>query len=180
MLGPECLDASAGKVLLRSLPPSKLDFEDAGAGGSKKKRGEMVTEMMKATGNFDGACKLNPGLMGVGVVIVSGGVEIGSISKCAGEGTSSVAEWLALVTLLELAQERGVEVLEVRGDSLMVINQMTGRWKMKAEHLRQYRERARRLLSQFRQVSFKWVRRSENRRADYLAVSCLRGKRRAA
>lgn len=131
---------------------------------------------MKATGYFDGSCRPNPGEMGIGVVIEAESQVVAEVSKECGTGTSSEAEWIALVWLLETAIKHGVDELEVRGDSQMVIKQITGAWKLKAEHLSQHLKRARVLLPSFARVRFRWVNRRKNKRADYLAAMSLKGR----
>lgn len=84
--------------------------------------------------------------------------------------TSNVAEWGALERGLEAALEMRPARLEIRGDSKMVIEQLTGRWRTRALHLRPYRERCRKLLRQMGCFgSARWIPREENVEANALS-----------
>ena len=118
---------------------------------------------------FDGACRGNPGPMGIGVVLLENGKKIKEISKRLGKGTNNIAEWSALIEGLKLAKAHGCRELEVRGDSQLIIRQITGRYMVKSENLIPLYNEAKRLSARFGKISFKWVKRDNNAQTDALS-----------
>lgn len=84
-----------------------------------------------------------------------------------------VAEYRALIRGLEAARLRGIEHLRVCLDSALLVNQLNGNWKVKAEHLRPLHERAASLIEQFADIKITWVPRKANAEADALASTPL-------
>jgi len=82
--------------------------------------------------------------------------------------TCNVAEWGALQRALEAVCDREFDRLLIHGDSLLVINQLTGYWRTHAEHLRPYRDRCRGLLEGCNWAVWH-VPRAQNTGADSLA-----------
>ena len=118
----------------------------------------------------DGACRGNPGPAGAGWVIFGAdGKEVASGSQNLGRGTNNTAEYDALILGLQAAKKRRVNALEVRMDSLLVVSQLRGEWKVKQPQLRLRWEQAARLAGDFASVSFSHVPRAQNARADRLA-----------
>ena len=89
--------------------------------------------------------------------------------------TNNVAEYAGAICALEWVVRTGYdgEVI-VRGDSQLVIHQMTGEYRVRAQHLKPYQERLRQLSLKFRRVEFLWVPRGENERADLLSKIAIR------
>ena len=86
-------------------------------------------------------------------------------------GTNNVAEWAALLYGLQAAAARRPERLLIHGDSQLAINQLTGRWRVHAVHLRPYRDRCLELLDRIGcGWQARWVPREENEEADGLSV----------
>ncbi len=84
--------------------------------------------------------------------------------------SNNVAEYAALCEVLRvlLRDGRKDEPVEVRSDSRLLVNQMSGNWKFrKGIYAEKYRE-AVGLTTQFTELSFKWVPREENEEADAL------------
>ena len=82
---------------------------------------------------FDGCSKGNPGDSGAGAVIYQGNLELYSRTLFVGKNiTNNVSEYTGLIIGLELALENGIKELAVNGDSLLVIKQMNGEYKVKA------------------------------------------------
>lgn len=125
--------------------------------------------------NFDGASKGNPGKAGCGAVLYSpSGDEVSSVSEYLGEKeTNNYAEYSGLLSGLKLAISLGIKRLIVRGDSSLVINQMTKMWKLKSENLIELNKECTELTSKFTSISFEYVPRNKNKRADALANSLL-------
>jgi len=118
----------------------------------------------------DGGARGNPGPAGYGVVVTDGrGEELAELSEGIGWATNNVAEYRGVLAGLELARSLGARRVVVRADSLLVVNQQLGRWKVKNEGLRPLAEEARRLARRFERVRWQHVPRERNRRADELA-----------
>lgn len=107
---------------------------------------------------FDGGCKPNPGLMEHGVVIPDHDVEHHERTV---DGTNNVAEWLALLMAVELAAKLELVDVEFVGDSLMVINQASGKWRSK-DKWAPYKKELDQMLLPFRSVKFSQVPRNDN------------------
>ncbi|MDO8725199.1 MAG: ribonuclease HI family protein [Candidatus Methanoperedens sp.] len=122
---------------------------------------------------FDGACRGNPGPMGIGAVLLENGKKVKDISKRIGKGTNNIAEWSALIEGLKLAKAHGCKELEVRGDSQLIIRQITGRYKVKSENLIPLYDEARKLCRNFEKINFKWVQREKNADTDALSNRAL-------
>lgn len=84
-----------------------------------------------------------------------------------------VAEYRALIRGLEAARSRGIGHLRVCLDSALLVNQLNGRWGVKAEHLKPLHEQAASLIQQFADVKIAWVPREANAEADALASAPL-------
>jgi len=119
----------------------------------------------------DGASRGNPGKAGGGVVIENGKSEEHSFYF--GVRTNNEAEYLALIEGLKLALARGAGELEIFMDSLLVVRQLQGDYKVKNSRIRPLFEEARRLLSKLGSWSISHVDRSENKRADKLANKAI-------
>ena len=124
---------------------------------------------------FDGASRSNPGPASYGGVIYENGVERYTYKKYIGSTTNNVAEYKALLNGLLLAKEKGITRLEVYGDSKLVIEQVTGNWKVKSRLLIPiHREICAFLIDNpFEQITFQHVYRKNNKRADELANEAL-------
>jgi len=124
---------------------------------------------------FDGASRSNPGPASYGGVIYEKGVERYTYKKYIGTTTNNVAEYQALLNGLLLAKEKGIIRLEVYGDSKLVIEQVTGNWKVKSRLLIPIHREICALLvnNPFEQITFQHVYRNNNKRADELANEAL-------
>lgn len=123
--------------------------------------------------NFDGASKGNPGLSGAGAVIYKNGEEIWSSCKFVGTKTNNQSEYSALILGLEGALTLGITNLSVLGDSLLVINQVNGIYKVKSDSIFNLYEEVLGLKSQFDYIDFNHVYRDYNKRADELSNLAL-------
>jgi ribonuclease HI len=121
---------------------------------------------------FDGCSKSNPGLAGAGAVIYDNitNVEIWSGSEFIGtEITNNYAEYMGLIIGLKQAKEMKIKQLIVEGDSMLVIKQMNGEYKVKALHLIALHNEAKLLAKGFECVYYKHIYRNNNKRADELS-----------
>jgi ribonuclease HI len=123
---------------------------------------------------FDGCSKGNPGLAGAGAVIYQNGIEVYSKTLKLSIQTNNVAEYNGLIIGLELAINNGIKELSVKGDSLLVIKQMKGEYKVKNKNLKILFERAKQLSLQFDKITFEHIYRENNKRADELSNIALK------
>ena len=87
--------------------------------------------------------------------------------------TNNVAEYSGLIAGLEAARELGATTVTARMDSKLVVEQMSGRWKVKHPDMKPLAQRATALVAGFEQVDFEWVPRAENSHADRLANEAM-------
>lgn len=123
---------------------------------------------------FDGCSKGNPGPSGIGAVIYKDGIEYWSSCKYIGnKRTNNEAEYSALILGLETAIEKEIKKISVCGDSLLVINQVNGIYKVKNKNLFELYNRVDKLKKAFNYIDFNHVYRNENKRADQLSNLAL-------
>lgn len=118
---------------------------------------------------FDGGSRGNPGPGGAGYALYKNDVEISSDSRALGRCTNNYAEYSALIMGLADAIERKIQDLIIRGDSLLVLKQCEGVWKIKSDQLRPLHTQATTLLKHFKTIGLEHVKRAFNKRADQLA-----------
>ena len=119
---------------------------------------------------FDGCSKKNPGLAGAGAVIYKYSKEIWSGDLFVGtNATNNYAEYSGLIIGLEKAVELNIKTLHVEGDSLLVINQMTGKYKCNSPNLIELYNKAKELTAKFESINFVHIFRNKNARADELS-----------
>ena len=131
----------------------------------------------------DGGSRGNPGNAGYGALVrdAGSGEVIAERAESVGIASNNVAEYSGLVAGLKAVFDidPGAEVT-VRLDSKLLIEQMTGRWKIKSPDLRRLALEARDLVAELSaaggSVTFIWVPRAENSAADDLANSAMDGK----
>jgi ribonuclease HI len=122
---------------------------------------------------FDGSAHPNPGRCGIGAVLKGPAGELVELSRPAGHGNSSEAEYRALIALLEAAVGQGSHGLTIYGDSQVVVNDVNGPAHAAAPSLRAYRDTARDLIAQLREVTLRWVPRHKNQQADALSQRAM-------
>ncbi len=118
---------------------------------------------------FDGSAHPNPGDCGIGALLLGPAGEQVEISRTAGYGNSSEAEYRALVALLEAAVAHCAEDLTIYGDSKVVIDDVTGPDISAAASLRACRQEALGLIAQLKGVTLRWIPRHKNSAADALS-----------
>jgi ribonuclease HI len=120
--------------------------------------------------NCDGAARGNPGPAGAGAVVADpDGTVLVEIAEGLGETTNNVAEYTAAIRGLEAAKAFGADEVLLRSDSQLMINQMTGRYRVKTPHLQPLHRQVRDLVRAFSRVEFEHVPRERNAHADRLA-----------
>ncbi len=122
------------------------------------------------TAYFDGGSRGNPGPAGWGAYIVDhAGNVLAELSGALGVATNNVAEYHGLIAALQWAADHDVTVLAIKGDSLLLVEQMRGNYKVKNEGLKPLHMKARMLVMQIGNVSFAHVPREKNQDADRLS-----------
>lgn len=121
---------------------------------------------------FDGAAKGNPGPAGAGAVIYTCNpqTEIWSRAYYVGpRATNNAAEYTGLIIGLEELVARGITDCAVYGDSNLIIQQMSGKFKVSSAALAPLYKRARELASHIPNITYTHVYRDKNTRADALS-----------
>lgn len=124
---------------------------------------------------FDGAARGNPGPAAIGWVIVTDDGIVSEGGERIGETTNNRAEYEALTRAVSVAADYGFDTVEIRGDSELIVKQVTGQWNTNDPGLRERRVRVRELLEAFEEWSLSHVPREINERADALANEALDG-----
>lgn len=134
--------------------------------------------MSRAIVNFDGGARLNPGPAAIGVVVRDGdGTVLEKVGEKIGEATNNIAEYRALLRGIELAAAHGVSELELVGDSMLVVRQVEGRFKVKNAGLKELHAEVKKALAGFDSWSIRYVPRAENADADRLVNEAFDGVR---
>jgi probable phosphoglycerate mutase len=123
----------------------------------------------------DGGSRGNPGPAGYGSVVrdADTGELLAEVSGGLGTATNNVAEYWGLIAGLSAALKEGAKCAEVRLDSKLVVEQMSGRWQVKQPHLRPLASEAARLARQLGDVMYTWMPRARNAHADRLANDAM-------
>lgn len=126
--------------------------------------------MSTFTAYIDGGARGNPGPAGWGVVILDHSDEpVAELYGAIGLATNNVAEYNGLLSALGWCVEHGVKQLHVRSDSLLLVQQMLGNYKVKNAGLKPLHGQARLLASRIGRVTYEHVPRELNKDADRLA-----------
>lgn len=125
---------------------------------------------------IDGGARGNPGPAGYGVRIEQpDGTLVQEFHESIGVATNNVAEYRGLVAALEWARAHDCRALLVRSDSLLLVQQMRGAYKVKNAGLQPLHARARLLAHEIGRVTFEHVGRALNMHADRLANAAMDG-----
>jgi ribonuclease HI len=129
---------------------------------------------------FDGACERTRAgsiatygftILGAGFAYEGRGLAVPPFHSRA---TNNIAEYAGAIAALEWLIGRGyLGEVAVRGDSQLVVRQMTGEYRVRKEHLQAYHDWLKQLASKFSKVEFHWVPRAQNERADLLSKLAL-------
>jgi ribonuclease HI len=124
--------------------------------------------------NVDGGSRGNPGPAAIAAVVTDpSGAVLAERALTIGEATNNVAEYRALLLGLDLAKQLGANEVEFVGDSMLIVEQVRGNWKVKQEHLRPLHAEVTEALRELASWSIRHVRRGENERADELLNEAL-------
>ncbi len=130
---------------------------------------------MKVIIEADGGSRGNPGPAGYGAVVLDAATDEVLAERQEGLGitTNNVAEYRGLIAGLEAARELGATDVEVRMDSKLVVEQMSGRWQVKHPAMKPLAQQAAGVVRELGSVRFEWIPRSRNTRADALANQAM-------
>lgn len=119
---------------------------------------------------FDGGSRGNPGPAGIGVVVrAQDGTPLVTLGRSIGKATNNVAEYRALITAMAEARKLGARKIVIRGDSELIIRQMTGQYKVKHPDMKVLFDEAQALIRQFESAKIEHNLRHKNELADKLA-----------
>ncbi len=127
----------------------------------------------------DGGARGNPGPAGAGAVIAQDKKVLAEVSEYLGECTNNYAEYEAIILALQKCAELGLQnsEIELRADSKLAVEQLSGNWKVKHPSVREQFNKVQALLEHFTDIKFVHVPREENTNADALANEAMdRGK----
>ncbi|MEV7772421.1 bifunctional RNase H/acid phosphatase [Kitasatospora sp. NPDC086791] len=123
----------------------------------------------------DGGSRGNPGPAGYGAVVRDGdtGQIVAEAAEFIGHATNNVAEYKGLIAGLRAARELDPDAsVDVRMDSKLVVEQMSGRWKIKHPDMQPLAAEARTVFARGR-VTYTWIPRERNKDADRLANEAM-------
>lgn len=123
----------------------------------------------------DGGSRGNPGPAGYGAVVLDAttGETLVEAAEYLGVVTNNVAEYRGLLAGLRAARELDPDAgVHVRMDSKLVVEQMSGRWKIKHPDMKPLATEAARVFPPGR-VTYEWIPRAENKHADRLANEAM-------
>jgi ribonuclease HI len=125
----------------------------------------------KLTAFIDGAARGNPGPAGAGAYFPpsDGRPEPLELFEALGKATNNEAEYRALLLALRAAREHGADELSLCADSELLVRQMNGDYRVRAENLKPLFAEAVRRAGELDRFSIRHVRREQNRDADRLA-----------
>lgn len=119
---------------------------------------------------FDGASRGNPGISGCAYVIYYNNIQLHDNSIFLGyDQTNNYAEYSALLFGLQRASQLKIKKITVKGDSLLVINQLNGLYKVKSNNLKNSYNNIKILQKTFEEINFVHIPREQNTVADTLA-----------
>ena len=130
---------------------------------------------MKVLIEADGGSRGNPGPAGFGCVVWAEdhATVLAEHKLAIGHTTNNVAEYRGLIAGLEEARRLGATEVAVSMDSKLVVEQMSGRWKVKNPGMSELHQQARALASTFGSVTYSWIPRDRNKYADRLANEAM-------
>ncbi|GAA1462141.1 bifunctional RNase H/acid phosphatase [Williamsia maris] len=135
----------------------------------------MSVDAMAVIVEADGGSRGNPGVAGYGAVVFdhTGELVLAERKEYIGTATNNVAEYRGLIAGLGAAAELGAERVTVRMDSKLVVEQMSGRWKVKHPDMIPLARQAQELAGRFTDIEFSWIPRAQNSHADRLANEAM-------
>ena len=121
----------------------------------------------------DGASRSNPGEVPIGVSIQNEEQEVDTIAKKIGVATNNVAEYEGLRTALDYCDKNNLKDVQIYLDSLLVVQQVNGKYKVKSKNLKDLYNQCTDLIEKIDNLEIHHVPREQNKRADELANIAL-------
>ena len=123
---------------------------------------------------FDGGSRGNPGVGGAGAVLYKNNHEEWSKTFYLGDNvTNNQAEYKGLIGGLKHVSTLDLPNLLVEGDSNLVINQVSGAWRVKNDELKILHDEVQEYINKIKDIRFQHIPRNENKRADQLANEAM-------
>ena len=138
--------------------------------------GIAINTMAKSSVIYiDGASRGNPGPAAIGVVIRDEEKKVlAKISRAIGVTTNNQAEYRAVIAALEKASQLGINEVEMRSDSELIVRQIKGQYRVKNAGLKTLYQKVIQLQSRMTSFTITHIPREENQEADRLANEALR------
>ena len=121
----------------------------------------------------DGASRSNPGEASIGVSIQNNEQEVDTIAKKIGVATNNFAEYEGLRTALDYCDKNNLNGVHIYLDSLLVVQQVNGKYKVKSKNLKDLYNQCTDLIKKIDNLEIYHVPREQNKRADELANIAL-------
>lgn len=134
-----------------------------------------MSPVSRVVAEADGGSRGNPGPAGYGAVVFSADRSqvLAERRASLGIATNNVAEYNGLIAALSAARDVGAREVAVRMDSKLVVEQMSGRWKVKHPDMIPLQRQAAQLAREFDSVTYQWIPRAQNSHADGLANEAM-------
>ncbi|MDB5910131.1 MAG: hypothetical protein JWP34_4245 [Massilia sp.] len=176
----QTLEAIAGAGSLAQLIDERASRREAEAARAAARDAERAVNLARRKSRhdgpptawrawFDGSAHPNPGECGIGALLTGPADQRIEISRAAGYGNSSEAEYRALIALLEAAVQAGAHDITIYGDSKVVIDDFNGNDAAAAPSLGELRRSALGLSRRLRGCALRWIPRHKNTEADALS-----------
>jgi ribonuclease HI len=136
----------------------------------------MMSAMEKLVIYTDGGARGNPGPAGAGAIVYDGEQTVLEMKQYLGDKqTNNFAEYEAVALVLAELKAKGFagRAVEVRMDSKLVVEQISGNWKIKEPTLKPQAAKVHALLKDFASFQFTYVPREQNKEADRLVNEAL-------
>jgi len=170
-------EVEAGKVGGARVGGAKAGAKRSGGAAVARRASSGKTLSLMAYS--DGASIGNPGEAGCGALLVD---EAGEVLledyRYLGRATNNVAEYEGAILALKLASELGAAKVELRVDSELLANQITGRYKVKSRNLVGLYENLKKMTKLFDDFSVTRIGREDNKQADRLANLAVSSRKR--
>ncbi|NNE43144.1 MAG: ribonuclease HI family protein [Gemmatimonadetes bacterium] len=135
---------------------------------------DSAAALTAAVAYSDGASRGNPGPAAYGFHIqTTDGEDVIACGEAIGSATNNVAEYRGAIAAVTKAAELGVQDLELRMDSELIVKQMKGEYRVKQPALQQLKAKLDQAAGAFRTFRVSHVRREFNKEADRLANEAL-------
>jgi ribonuclease HI len=126
---------------------------------------------------FDGGCSPNPGPMKACVVMIhADGTRETFYQDDLGPGTNNIAEWAALCWGMDMARSKGITKIKIIGDSMLVVKQAKGEWKIKNTGLKPFKREYDSLKGKFHYLELGWESRDDNLAGHHIEETAANSK----